>query len=147
MASSAEPESPARGPGDRYRLPGSWSRQARLPSSKKRSQSKPLGLSVFASSRCAGFLEIEAIGVIWLAFINLQRNRGRFSRAKDRHAPRFVANGGADPAMPQNDPGMNVLYIQGEGIEAAVTHEDSSARQPSPSAHKETLFKKYPIEP
>jgi hypothetical protein len=123
MASSAEPKGPAGGPGDRYRSPGSCSRRARLRSSKKRTQSNPLGLSDRVSARCTRFLEIEAIGPIWLTFINLQRNRGRFLGAEDRHAPGFVGKGGAGPAMPRKR-SWNVLWIQGESIKAAPTHQD-----------------------
>jgi hypothetical protein len=73
--------------GSRKAVERSQRRQRRT----KRSQSKPLRLSPFDSARCMGFLEIEAIGAIWPPFKELQRNRGRFSGAKDRHAPGFIS--------------------------------------------------------
>jgi hypothetical protein len=97
MGSSAQLAPPARGPAPlgarERRVAGEESNPASgVCRERKRSQSKPLKLSAGASKRCARFLEIEAIGAIWLAFEELRRNRARFPGAKDRHAPGFWAS-------------------------------------------------------
>jgi hypothetical protein len=95
MASSTNRVRPGRPPsaGDRYRQPVLRSYQTRPApdlASEKRSQSKPLVLSPSASTRCSDFLEIEAIEAITLVFKCLRREKARFPRTKDRHAPGFI---------------------------------------------------------
>jgi hypothetical protein len=122
---------------------------------QKRSQSKPSRLSAFDSARCIGFLEIEAIRPIPLAFRNLPRNWGRFPGTKivthqdsgrasldvgaqglaplPSHAPGFVP--ARRPPIPQNDPGMS-FRSSWQGGPGAPTHPDlhgdrSEASRPS----------------
>jgi hypothetical protein len=93
----ARPARPARPPSSRPEGSGVQGRPLVVsaePREQKRTQSNPLKLSDGASTRCAIFLEIEAIEHIWITFKELQRNRGRFPGAKDRHAPGFGQRAG-----------------------------------------------------
>jgi hypothetical protein len=117
---------------------------------EKRTQSKPFRLSTCDSSRCARFLEIEAIGSILLLFRWLPRNMGRFRQTQNRHAPGFWTSqpdAGAQglAPLPPHVPGFarrnrparrpcprrssNVLCIQRD--EAPPTHQDSERRGPA----------------
>jgi hypothetical protein len=93
MGSSARPtrpaHAPARGPLREASGAEGWSTAGGACPEEKRSQSKPLKLRLDSSVRCMRFLEIEATGTIRLPFKRLERNRGRFLGAKDRHAPGF----------------------------------------------------------
>jgi hypothetical protein len=83
------------GAGDRQPISRSYqSRWAPDPASEKRSQSKPLVLTLSVSIRCSDFLEIEAIEAIALVFRCLRREKARFSGTKDRHAAGFIPEPG-----------------------------------------------------